>query len=93
MKKTLKYLLVATGLTLSGLSSWAEESNVEKVQTAKNRAIDATKKAYRGAKNKLCPTVNGKVECAKDKMVNKANNVIDKAETDAIEQRNKIDNK
>jgi hypothetical protein len=79
-------------LTLGfGMSSMAEETVLEKVETSQNRAQDSVKKAYRGSKNKTCEMINGKLECLGKKAANKARDISDKSKTDAVEAKNKID--
>lgn len=71
--------------------AFAEETAMEKAETQVNEAVDTTKETYRDMKDKVCETVNGKVECAAKKVANKARTLKDKTETKAKEIKNKVD--
>lgn len=80
MKKQI--ILCAVSLILAtGFQAHAEETVVEKAQTGANKAGDGMKKAYRGAKDKVCEMVNGKMECVAKKMKHKMQNAGDAVET------------
>ena len=84
------YLLCAIMLCL-GLSTYAEETIVEKIETGSNKTVDSVKKTYRKAKDKTCEMINGKMKCVEKKIKNKIENLKDKAETESKEIKNKID--
>lgn len=92
MKHKLIIAAAALGFALSfGQKSKAEESTLEKVETTKNKAIDSAKKTYRKIDDKVCETVNGKVNCVTKKIKNKIKNTSDKAKTDTTDVINKVD--
>lgn len=82
---SLVVLLCASSVT------FAEETVIEKGETAINKGVDNTKKTYRAAKDKACETVNGKLKCVGKKLKHKAENAQDKVETEATDIKNKID--
>ena len=69
----------------------AEETNLEKAETLKNKTMDSAKKTYRKAKEEVCEMTNGKMVCVKRKFVDKVKNANDEIKTDAIEVKNKAD--
>jgi TATA-box binding protein (TBP) (component of TFIID and TFIIIB) len=69
----------------------AEETNLEKAETQKNKTMDSLKKKYRKAKDEICQMTNGKMVCVKRKLVDGVQNATDKIKTDAIEVKNKAD--
>jgi hypothetical protein len=71
--------------------AYAEETNLEKVETATNKSVDSIKSSYREAKDKACETINGKLQCAGKKLKNGALNLMDKAKTSAKEAKKKVD--
>lgn len=90
MTNLIRASVIATVISL-GLVVYAEETKIEKAETVKNKAVDATKKVYRNAKDEVCEMVNGKMECMAKKVVNKVKSLSDKAETKTTETKNKID--
>lgn len=92
MKYDTKITLIALVMIMSaGAKSVAEESNIEKAETVKNKVFDGTKRAYRKMDDKICETINGKVECVSKSMMNKIKNTSDKIKTDSKETINKVD--
>jgi hypothetical protein len=77
------------GFALS--SAMAEETTMEKVETGANKAADSVKSTYRDAKDKVCETVNGKLECVAKKVKHKTQNAADAVETKAKELKKKVD--
>lgn len=95
MKKVFSYSyggLVVVGLLLgAGHRAFAEETSGEKAESVINEGVDATKRAYRDAKDKACEMVNGKMECVAKKMMHKGETVKDTLERNAKKTKNKID--
>lgn len=92
MKKNI--LLNACILALAfgfGLTTFAEETVVEKAETAVDKTTDAAKRAYRKGKDEACPIVDGKVNCLAKKVKHKVKNASDKAKTKANEIKNEND--
>ena len=78
--------------TLSfAMKLYAEETTMEKAETQKNETVDNVKSTYRGAKDKSCEMINGKMQCLGKKVKNKASNLSDKAKTKSKELENKVD--
>ena len=75
---------IAFGLVLSIPLVQAEESKMDKagdaIHEGANDTKRAAKKAVRGAKDKGCELVNGKMDCAGKKLKHKAQNAGDKME-------------
>jgi hypothetical protein len=90
ISKMNKSFFIAAIFSLSLLAN-AEETNLEKAETVKNHAVDNVKEGYRGAKDKGCKMINGKMDCAVKKFKNKVKNQSDKVKTDAKELQNKVD--
>lgn len=72
-------------------TSFAEETTMEKAGTTTQKGVNAVKKTYRGALDKGCEMVNGKVECAGKKLKHKAQNLMDDAKVKTDETVNKVD--
>lgn len=83
-------LALSTGLITSSFAH-AEETVGEKAAATATKAKNATKKAYRGAKDEVCEMINGKMECLPQKVKHKAENAADSAEAKAKELKNKVD--
>lgn len=81
-------ILVGLGF---GYTAHAEETKMERAETAKDKTVDASKATYRDAKGKLCEMVNGKLDCAVKKVQSKLKTAADKAKTKATEAKNKAD--
>lgn len=71
--------------------AFAEETTVEKVEAAKDKAVDSVKKTYRKVDDKICEIVNGKMECVAKKLKHGLQNSSDKIETEINESINKVD--
>lgn len=85
-----RYIAAAMLISMP-IAARAEETNVEKAQTTKNRAIDAAKLKFRQAQEELCELTDGKVACERKRIQNKVKNAAETAETKIIETKNKID--
>lgn len=83
------YFLMIIFFTLP-LSSFAEETKLEKIETQKNEAVDAMKKNVRGLKDKSCHLMNGKMVCLGRKIKHKMKNIIDESKTKTNEEKNKV---
>lgn len=83
------FLISLTSGIGNGVS--AEETSLEKVETAKNKSVDAVKKTYRKVDDKVCESINGKLKCVPKKIKNKIKNTSDKIDTDTTDAANKID--
>ena len=83
--------IITAALSLFAVSAVAEETTMEKVETGTNKAADSVKSTYRDAKDKVCETINGKVECVAKKVKHKAQNAADAVETKAKEIKKKVD--
>ncbi|MFZ4402916.1 MAG: hypothetical protein ACOYOK_02330 [Pseudobdellovibrionaceae bacterium] len=90
MKKTICTAIYAMILCFSICGS-AEETNLEKAETGMNKSVDQMKKTSRGAKDKTCEMVNGKMHCMGQKAKHKMKNMSDKIDTDVKEIKNKAD--
>ena len=88
-----KVNLIYAGLftVILSFSAFSEESTLEKVETGKNKAVDQVKHSYRGAKDKTCEMVNGKMNCIGKKLKHKAGNMTDSTKTKATEVKNQVD--
>ncbi len=86
-------LLVGALSILLSTSSFvhAEETAIEKTETATNKAVDKVKEIYRNSKGELCELINGKMECMAKDAKNKAKTLSDKAKTKAKELKKKAD--
>lgn len=82
---TIVFLLFTTAVT------FAEESVIEKGETAINRGVDKTKSSYSATKDKACEMNNGKMKCVGKKLKHKAENIQDKIETESTDIKNKVD--
>jgi hypothetical protein len=89
MKKITTLALLC--LTLGGTSAFANETTMEKAETVKNKAVDATKEAGRDLSDKTCEVINGKLECIAKKTKNAVKNAADATKTKATEVKNKLD--
>lgn len=91
-RNAISLLVIAVALNF-GVASYAvaEETTMEKVETSANKSADSVKSTYRDAKDKVCETINGKVECVSKKMKHKAQNAADAVETKANELKKKVD--
>lgn len=77
--------------TFSSSSVFAETTTGEKIQEGAEDAGKNTKQAFRGAKDKACEMVNGKLECAGKKALNKARNAKDEVKDKADDVQKKVD--
>ncbi len=68
----------------------AETTPVEKVQEVGQDAVKNTKKAYRGASDKVCEMVNGKMKCLPKKVKHKAQNAADEVKDQADDVKKKV---
>ncbi len=92
MKKM--YTLTALCLSLCGaFSVQAEETNLEKAETVKNKAVDSVKNTARDVKDKTCEMINGKMECVAKQVKHTGQNAMDAAKTKVNEVGNKVDKK
>ncbi len=82
--------LFAATLGISMIAS-AEETTMEKVETATNKGTDKIKKGYRKGKEKGCEMMNGKMECAGQKMKHGVENGMDTMGTKVEEVKKKTD--
>jgi hypothetical protein len=73
------------------MSVFAKETNVEKIETATDRAVDKVKRTYRKADDKICEIVNGKMNCVSKKIKHSIQNTKERIETENNEALNKID--
>ncbi|MFN3454060.1 MAG: hypothetical protein ACK41T_03815 [Pseudobdellovibrio sp.] len=90
----MKNLLIASlfiATTSLSTFAFAEETTMEKAENAANKTADSVKKTYRGAKDKVCEMINGKMECVAKKIKHGAQNAADSTETKAKELKNKVD--
>lgn len=83
--------LFLASLMCLGLSSFAEETKVEKIEAGTQRTVDRVKRSYRDVKDNVCEMINGKVVCYGKKMINSQKNVSDKVQSKIKEEKNKID--
>jgi hypothetical protein len=90
VKNILNTVIVASVFIL-GANSYSEETTVEKAQVVGNKALDATKRTYRSAKDKGCEMIHGKLECLGKKTAHKIDNASDRANSKSKEIKNKID--
>lgn len=86
------FLSIFAILTVLSVRGVSEETNMEKMETSKNKTIDTVKEGYRNTKDKTCEMLNGKMECVENKMKNKVQTLKDKTSTKANELKNKVDN-
>jgi hypothetical protein len=92
MKQNINIAAVVVALALSfGLKTLAEESSLEKVETSKNKVADSVKSTYRKLDDKICETLNGKVNCVPKKIKNRIKNTSDKVKTNTTDVINKAD--
>ena len=90
-KRTLLFASVfAVSMGLSFIAS-AEETTLEKVETATNKGVDKVKKQSRKASDQACETVNGKMQCAGKKMKHSMQNGADAVGTKVKEVEKKTD--
>lgn len=90
-KNNLLTIYLCAAMLGLGISTHAEETTLEKIETGSNKAADSAKKTYRKAKDKVCEMVNGKMKCVEKKIKGKVENLKDKVETESKEIKNKID--
>ncbi len=90
-KNNLLGVFLFTTMLCFGMSTYAEETTAEKLETSANKTTDNVKSTYRKAKDKTCKMVNGEMKCFKNKIKNKFKNLKDKSDTEATEIKNKID--
>lgn len=80
-------------LSLFGAIASAEETNLEKAETMKNKAVDSVKKTARDVKDKTCEMINGKMECVAKQVKHTGQDAVDAVKTKANEIGNKVDKK
>lgn len=88
----MKLKQIATiGLLSLNLTAFAEEPTLgQKVDQQTNKASDAIKKTARKIDDKVCETVNGKIECAAKKVKHSIQNTTDSVATKATEIKNEV---
>lgn len=74
-----------------GLKALTEESGLEKAETTKNKVVDSVKSTYRKVDDKICETVNGKINCVPKKIKNRIKNTSDRVKTNTTDVINKAD--
>lgn len=91
MKKLTTFTILC--LSLFGAFASAEETTLEKAETAKNKAVDSVKKTARDIKDKTCEMINGKMECVAKQVKHTGQDAMDAAKTKVNEIGNKVDKK
>lgn len=87
----MKTFLIAGTLLLFSGQAFAEETNLEKLETQKNQVTDTVKKGYRNTKAKGCEMINGKMQCLGKRISNRASDLSDRAKTKSKEIENQVD--
>lgn len=91
LKQSLTVFLLASSLV--GFSAYAEETTLEKANTAANKTGDKMKDTYDKTAHEICKKINGKMDpdCVARNAKNKAKTMKSKVETKAEEVKDKID--
>jgi hypothetical protein len=71
--------------------AWSKQTRVEKIESVADNAVNASKKAYRKAKDKTCELINGEMKCLPAKIRNKSQTAAEHLKSKAKEKKNKID--
>jgi hypothetical protein len=86
-----QFVAICLAIAMSSASSFAEESTSEKSEATATKAMDSMSEAGRNLDDKICETVNGKVNCVSKKIKNKLKNASEKSKSKVKELRNKAD--
>lgn len=88
---TISILAITVGSLIVGISSYAVETNGEKVEAAADKVADGVKSTARNLEEKTCELINGKMKCAVKKINNRRKNATDKMGSKIKETKNKVD--
>ena len=73
------------------INSRAADTNMQKMEIAKDKAVEKIKKTYRSAKDETCALLNSKADCAGKRLKHKVQNFSDEMGTKSTELKSKIE--
>lgn len=90
MKRNISIATAVVALALSfDLKTLVEESPIEKAETSKDKVVDSAKSTYRKVDDKICETVNGKINCVSKRIRNAIKDTSDKIKANATDVINR----